>query len=316
MRVPVQRVVWRRGCAPNGARGATSGARCSEEDRRCTERAGRFRRIEDLVATALGEDVGAGDLTVAAVVPPGARGRAVISQKEPGVISGLEVAREVFRQVDAGLAFEALGPEGEWREGGPVAAVQGAAGSILTGERTALNFLGRLSGVATATARHVQAVEGTGARILDTRKTTPGLRALEKRAVLDGGGVSHRGGLYDAILVKENHAALAGGIVPAARAALAAAGDAAFVELEVETLEELDQALAEGVDRILLDNMGPDELREAVARCGGRAALEASGGITLETIRAVAETGVDFISVGALTHSAPALDLSLLLDAG
>ena len=211
------------------------------------------------------------------------------------------------------LAFEALAPEGEWREGGEVAAVEGSAGSILTGERMALNFLGRLSGVATATARYVQAVEGTGARILDTRKTTPGLRALEKQAVLDGGGVSHRGGLYDAILVKENHVALAGGIGPAARAALAAAEGAAFVELEVESLEELDQALAEGVDRILLDNMGPADMREAVARTRGRATLEASGGIDLDTVRAVAETGVDLISVGALTHSAPALDLSLLL---
>ena len=173
----------------------------------------------------------------------------------------------------------------------------------------ALNFLGRLSGVATCTARYVRAVEGTGARILDTRKTTPGLRALEKQAVLHGGGVSHRGGLYDAILVKENHVALAGGIEPAARAALAAADGAAFVEIEVETLDELDLALAAGVDRVLLDNMGLDQMREAVARARGRATLEASGGITLDTVRAVAETGVDFISVGAVTHSAPALDL-------
>ena len=229
------------------------------------------------------------------------------------MISGLDVAREVFRQVDESLAFEPLGPVGEWREGGEVAAVEGLAGSILTGERTALNFLGRLSGVATATARHVRAVEGTGAGILDTRKTTPGLRALEKQAVLDGGGVSHRGGLYDAILVKENHVALAGGIEPAARAALAGAAGAAFVELEVESLDELDRALAAGVDRILLDNMSVDDMREAVTRTAGRATLEASGAITLETIRAVAETGVDLISVGAVTHSAPALDLSLLL---
>ena len=229
------------------------------------------------------------------------------------MISGLEVAREVFRQVDDSLRFEPLGREGEWRERGEVAAIEGAAGSILTAERVALNFLGRLSGVATCTARHVQAVEGTGARILDTRKTTPGLRALERQAVLHGGGVSHRGGLYDAILVKENHVALAGGIEPAARAALAAADGAAFVEIEVETLDELDQALAAGVDRVLLDNMAPDQMREAVARARGRATLEASGGITLDTIRAVAETGVDLISVGAVTHSAPALDLSLLL---
>jgi len=273
----------------------------------------RFRRIDELIATALAEDVGAGDLTVTAVVPADATARAVITQKAPGVISGLEVAREVFRQVDESLAFEPLGLEGQWRERGEVAAVAGAAGSILTAERTALNFLGRLSGVATATARHVQAVEGTGARILDTRKTTPGLRALEKQAVLHGGGVSHRGGLYDAILVKENHVALAGGIEPAARAALAAAAGAAFVELEVESLEELDRALTAGVERILLDNMELGDLREAVARAAGRATLEASGGITLDTIRAVAETGVDFISVGAVTHSAPALDLSLLL---
>jgi len=266
------------------------------------------------VATALAEDVGSGDLTVAAVVPPDTRGRAVITQKQPGVISGLDVAGEVFRQVDDGLAFEPLAPEGEWRDGGEVAAIEGSAGSVLTAERTALNFLGHLSGVATATARFVQAIEGTGARILDTRKTTPGLRALEKRAVLHGGGMSHRGGLYDAILVKENHAALAGGIGPAARAALAAGDGAAFVEVEVETLDELEAALAAGVDRILLDNMEPDQLRAAVARTAGRAALEASGGINLDTIRAVAGTGVDFISVGAITHSAPALDLSLSLE--
>ncbi len=270
--------------------------------------------IEDLIATALAEDVGAGDLTVAAVVPAGASAHATITQKQPGVIYGLDAAREVFRQVDGSLALEALAPEGQWREGGPVAAVHGNAGSILTAERTALNFLGRLSGVATATARYVQAVQGSGAHILDTRKTTPGLRALEKAAVVAGGGVSHRAGLYDAILVKENHAELAGGIVPAARAALAAAADAAFVELEVESLEQLDQALAEGVDRILLDNMSLDDMRQAVARARGRATLEASGGIDLDGVRAVAQTGVDFISVGALTHSAPALDLSLLLD--
>ena len=195
-----------------------------------------------------------------------------------------------------------------------MARIEGAAAPILAAERVALNFLGRLSGVATCTARYVRAVEGTGAQILDTRKTTPGLRALERQAVLHGGGVSHRGGLYDAILVKENHVALAGGIEPAARAALAAADGAAFVEIEVETLDELDQALAAGVERVLLDNMGLDQMREAVERARGRATLEASGGIGLDTIRDVAETGVDFISVGAVTHSAPALDLSLLLE--
>ena len=271
--------------------------------------------MERLIATALAEDVGAGDLTVAAVVPAGARARAVITQKEPGVISGLDVAREVFRQVDPELAFEALAPEGEWREGGEVAAVEGAAGSILTGERTALNFLGRLSGVATATARYVQAVQGTGARILDTRKTTPGLRALEKQAVLDGGGVSHRGGLYDAILVKENHAALAGGIVPAARAALAA-GEGASVR---GAGGREPRRAGPGAGR----GRGPDPAGQhgpgRAARGGGAArpgapAWRPRAASRLDTIRAVAETGVDYISVGALTHSAPALDLSLLLD--
>lgn len=269
--------------------------------------------MKDLVARALAEDVGAGDLTVAAVVPPDARGRAVIVQKAAGVISGLDIAREVFHQVGDSLAFEALAPEGQWRDGGEVAAVEGSAGSILTAERTALNFLGRLSGVATMTARYVRAVDGTGARILDTRKTTPGMRELEKAAVVAGGGVSHRAGLHDAILIKENHAALAGGVDEAVRRALAAPGGAAWVEVEVESLEELDRVLAAGAERVLLDNMDPDDLRRAVERAGGRAALEASGGIELASVRAVAEAGVDSISVGALTHSAPALDLSLLL---
>jgi nicotinate-nucleotide pyrophosphorylase (carboxylating) len=197
-----------------------------------------------------------------------------------------------------------------------LAEISGAAASILAGERVALNFLGRLSGVATLTARYVQAVEATGARILDTRKTTPGLRALEKAAVRAGGGVSHRSGLYDAILVKENHAALAGGVGEATRRALEAARGRGDVTVEVEcaTHAEVEAAVAAGVPRILLDNMSLDELREAVALVGGRAELEASGGITLDGVRAVAETGVDYISVGALTHSAPALDVSLLLD--
>jgi nicotinate-nucleotide pyrophosphorylase (carboxylating) len=195
-----------------------------------------------------------------------------------------------------------------------LARVQGPARGILTAERVALNLVQRMSGVATLTARYVAAVEGTGARILDTRKTTPGLRALEKAAVVAGGGVSHRFGLHDAILVKENHVRVAGGVGEAARRALAGAPDGVAVEVEVESLDELDEALAAGVTRVLLDNMGPDALREAVRRTAGRARLEASGGIALETVRAVAETGVDFISVGALTHSAPALDVSLLFE--
>lgn len=270
--------------------------------------------LAGVVARALAEDLGDGDLTTAAVVPEGARAAAVIEQREAGVIAGLDAPREVFRQVDPAVDFSELVEEGLWRGGGEVARIEGAAASILAAERVALNFLGRLSGVATATARYVRAVEGTGVGILDTRKTTPGLRALEKEAVRAGGGVSHRTGLYDAILVKENHVRLAGGITEAAQAAVAATERAAFVEVEVETLEELDEALAAGVDRVLLDNMSLEDMREAVSRTAGRATLEASGGIDLETIRAVGETGVDFISVGAITHSAPALDLSLLLD--
>jgi nicotinate-nucleotide pyrophosphorylase (carboxylating) len=270
--------------------------------------------MSDLVERALAEDLGEGDLTTRAVVPEGARASARITQKEPGVIAGLRVAQSVFQRVDPELAFVAHCPEGKWRETGAIAEIGGSAASILAAERVALNFLGRLSGVATLTARYVRAVEGTGARILDTRKTTPGLRELEKAAVRAGGGVSHRDGLFDAILVKENHAALAGGVGEAARLALERAPAGVTVEVECATLTEVAEAADAGVPRILLDNMEPDELRRAVELVAGRAELEASGGITLDTVRAVAETGVDFISVGALTHSAPALDVSLLLD--
>ena len=281
--------------------------------------------MSDLIERALAEDVGEGDLTTRAVVPEGAQARARIDQKEPGVIAGMPVVRQVFAHVDPELEFIAHCPEGHWREAGAVAQITGSAASILAAERVALNFLGRLSGVATLTARYVRAVDGTGVKILDTRKTTPGLRELEKAAVRIGGGVNHRAGLYDAILVKENHAALAGGVGEATRRALEAAagipdpgrrgtGAIVLVEVECATLDEVEDAVAAGVPRILLDNMSTDELRRAVEIAGGRAQLEASGGITLDTIRAVAETGVDYISVGALTHSAPALDLSLLLD--
>jgi nicotinate-nucleotide pyrophosphorylase (carboxylating) len=270
--------------------------------------------LSELIDRALAEDLGDADLTTRAVVPAGARARARIEQKAPGVPAGLGVAERVFERVDPGLRWHVRAAEGEWREGGLLAEVAGSAASILAAERVALNFLGRLSGIATLTARYVRAVEGTGARILDTRKTTPGLRALEKQAVRAGGGASHREGLFDAILVKENHATLAGGVGEASRRALAGAPDGVEVEVECATLDEVREALDAGVSRLLLDNMAPDELREAVRLAGGRAELEASGGITLETIRAVAETGVDYISVGALTHSAPALDVSLLLD--
>jgi nicotinate-nucleotide pyrophosphorylase (carboxylating) len=269
--------------------------------------------IRDTVARALAEDIGDGDVTTAATVPESARARAVITQKEPGVIYGLEVAEEAFRAVDPQAAFERLAPEGEWREGGPVLQVEALARALLTAERTALNFLGRLSGVATLTARYVRAIEGTGARILDTRKTMPGLRALDKAAVAAGGGTNHRAGLYDAILIKENHIAAAGGVGAAVRAAREQA-PGLLVEVECGTLQEVDEALAAGAPRILLDNMAPAELRAAVERVAGRVELEASGGVTLDTVREIAGTGVQFVSVGALTHSPPALDLSLLLE--
>jgi nicotinate-nucleotide pyrophosphorylase (carboxylating) len=268
---------------------------------------------DGVVARALAEDVGDGDVTTAATVPSQARARALISQKAPGVIYGLDAAIDTFRALDAEVVVERLVQEGLWRENGPVVALEGSARAILTGERTALNFLQRLSGVATMAARCVAAVSGTGATILDTRKTTPGLRALEKAAVAAGGATNHRAGLYDAILIKENHAALAGGVGEAVRQARALAPGLPL-EVECQTLAEVDEALAAGAPMILLDNMSVDELKAAVDRVAGRAKLEASGGFTLDTIRAVAQTGVDFISVGAITHSAPALDLSLLLE--
>jgi nicotinate-nucleotide pyrophosphorylase (carboxylating) len=270
--------------------------------------------LHDVVARALAEDVGDRDATTVTTVPEKARAEATVFQKAPGVVFGFDAAEETFRSLDPDIEIERLTPEGEWREGGPVLRIQGSARAILTGERTALNFLQRLSGVATQTARAVREVEGTGARILDTRKTTPGLRELEKAAVAAGGGTNHRAGLYDAILIKENHAALAGGVGEAVRKARAGAPELPL-EVEARTIDEVDEALAAGAERILLDNMSVPELRAAAEHVGGRAELEASGGVTLQTIRKIASTGVQFVSVGALTHSAPALDLSLLLKA-
>jgi nicotinate-nucleotide pyrophosphorylase (carboxylating) len=246
-------------------------------------------------------------------VPPGARALARITQKAPGVIFGVVLAEAAFAALDPQARVRRLAPEGQWRDGGSVLEIAGSAAALLSAERTALNLLGRLSGVATLTARHVRAIEGTGARVLDTRKTTPGLRALEKAAVVAGGGMNHRAGLYDAVLIKENHAAMAGGVAAAVRAARAMAPDVPL-EVECRTVDEVDEALEAGAPRLLLDNMTPAELRAVVARVDGRAELEASGGVTLETIREIAGSGVQFVSVGALTHSAPALDLSLLLE--
>ena len=270
--------------------------------------------MQELIDRALAEDLGAGDVTTDALVPPDARARARIVQKAPGVVAGLAVAEAVFHRVDPALRWHALVEEGLWRDEGPVAEVAGQTASILRAERVALNFLGRLSGIATLTARFVRAVDGTGARILDTRKTTPGLRALEKEAVKVGGGVNHRFGLFDAVLVKENHIAAAGGVRAAVELVTTAAHDGMRVEIECASLDEVDQALRAGATALLLDNFTEDELAQAVARAGGRAELEASGNVTLDTVRAVAETGVDYISVGALTHSAPALDVSLRLE--
>jgi nicotinate-nucleotide pyrophosphorylase (carboxylating) len=269
--------------------------------------------IRDAVGRALAEDVASGDVTTEATVPADARAAALITQKAPGVVFGLDVAEAAFRALDPDMRYDRLVEEGRWREAGPVLRIEGSARAILTSERTALNFLQRLSGIATLTARCVGAVAGTGARILDTRKTTPGLRVLEKAAVAAGGGTNHRMGLYDAVLIKENHAAIAGGVA-AAVARVRAAGLELPLEVECRDLDEVDAALSVGARRVLLDNMRPDELRAAVERVAGRAELEASGGVTLEALPEIARTGVHFISVGALTHSAAALDLSLILE--
>ncbi len=270
--------------------------------------------IDDVVRRALAEDVGSGDVTTQATVPPGARATATITQKQDGVLFGLDAAEHTFRTLDPAIAIERLAPEGEWRTAPqPVLHLTGDAAAILTAERTALNLLQRLSGVATLTARYAGAIEGTGVRILDTRKTTPGLRALEKQAVVAGGGTGHRFGLFDMVLIKENHAEMAGGVGAAVRKARERFPDLPL-EVECRTPEEVAEALEAGAPRILLDNMSPAELAAAVAQNDGRAVLEASGGITLDTIRDHAVAGLQFISVGALTHSAPALDLSLILE--
>jgi nicotinate-nucleotide pyrophosphorylase (carboxylating) len=270
--------------------------------------------LQEIVRAALAEDVGSGDATTLATVDEAARARATITQKAPGVLFGLECAEAAFAQLDADATFERLSAEGVWHDAGTqVLRIEGSARALLTGERVALNLLQRLSGVATLTARYVQAVHGTGVRILDTRKTTPGMRTLEKAAVRAGGGTNHRTGLYDAILIKENHVAAAGGIAAAIERARAAYPDLPL-EVECRNDDEVDQALAAGAPRLLLDNMSPRELGAICARAGDLAVLEASGGITLETVRDHAVAGLNFISVGALTHSAPALDLSLILE--
>ncbi|HSM43320.1 MAG TPA: carboxylating nicotinate-nucleotide diphosphorylase [Afifellaceae bacterium] len=272
--------------------------------------------IADAVRAALLEDLGrAGDITTMATIPAGATAEAVIAARKPGTLAGLDLAREAMRQMSGEIDFQPFKADGDRLAAGDrVAAISGLASAILSAERVALNFLGHLSGIATATRALADAISHTGARITCTRKTTPGLRALEKYAVRCGGGSNHRFGLDDAILIKDNHVAVAGGVAEAIRRARAFAGHTVKIEVEVDTLDQLREALPAGPDIVMLDNMDPETMREAVAINAGRAVLEASGNVTLDGIARIAESGVDFISSGWITHSAPVLDLGLDIE--
>jgi len=274
---------------------------------------GQHAGTRELIRLALAEDVGRGDLTTEATVAPDAVATAEIRQKAPGVVCGLPVAQLVLAGLDPRVRAIPLVEEGSWGERRVVARLEGPAGSLLSGERTALNFLQRLSGVASASRRAAEAVAGTGATVLDTRKTTPGHRVLEKYAVRVGGGRNHRAGLDDGILIKENHIRAAGGIGPAVAAAKRRAAPMHLVEVEVTDLAGLDEAIAAGADVVLVDNADPAGLRAAVERAAGRVRLEASGGVTLANLSEVARTGVDYVSLGALTHSAGAIDFSIII---
>ncbi|WBQ09218.1 carboxylating nicotinate-nucleotide diphosphorylase [Hyphomonadaceae bacterium ML37] len=269
--------------------------------------------VAEIVSMTLDEDLGGrGDLTSLATIPDGARAKFVIAARKDGVLAGVQAADEVFDQVDETVDVQWLVRDGgELQAGATVARISGPARSILAAERAALNFLGRLSGVATLTRRYAAAIAGTGCVVAHTRKTTPGLRALELQAVRAGGGASHRFGLDDAVLIKDNHVAVCGGAGEAVRRARAFCGHMTRIAVEIDRLDQLAEVLEAGAESVLLDNFSLDDLRLAVATAKGRVTLEASGGVTLETIRAIAETGVDVISVGALTHSAPVLDLGL-----
>ena len=269
--------------------------------------------VEEAVSRALEEDLGlVGDITTRATISEDAKAQALLVARASGRIAGLQCADITFWNCDPSVVFKAeIGDGAEVAAGDVVARISGPAGAILTGERTALNFLCHLSGIATLTAQYVKAIEGTGASICCTRKTTPGLRALEKYAVRAGGGQNHRFGLFDAVLIKDNHIAAAGGLRKAVARVRAEAGHMVKIEVEVDTLDQLDELLDMKADAVLLDNMTPDELREAVRRADGNLVTEASGGVNLETVREIAETGVDLISVGRLTHSPQALDLGL-----
>jgi nicotinate-nucleotide pyrophosphorylase (carboxylating) len=274
------------------------------------------REVERIVGAALDEDAPWGDLTSETLIPAAATSTAELVAREPGVLSGIEVFAAAFRIVDPRISVERLGADGDrFAVGEVLARVQGPARGILTAERVALNLVQRMSGVATLTAAYVEAVAGSRARIVDTRKTTPGLRSLERQAVRDGGGRNHRRSLSDAVMAKDNHLAVltAGGqdLAEALRAARERMPHTAHLEVEVDRLDQIDAVLAGGADTIMLDNFGLDELRAGVTRIAGRAVVEASGGVSLDTVGAIAATGVDVISVGALTHSARALDLGL-----
>jgi nicotinate-nucleotide pyrophosphorylase (carboxylating) len=271
--------------------------------------------VAQAIAAAFTEDLGrAGDLTTAATIPESAQAKAVIVARQHGVVAGLPLAQEAFRVLDRRVLFERAVNDGDRvKPGDVIARITGPARPILSAERIALNYLGRLSGIATATAAFAETIAHTKAKIADTRKTTPGLRHLEKYAVRCGGGVNHRFGLHDMVLIKDNHIAVVGGIGPALRAAKAKAYGVK-IEIEVDTLAQLDEVITEGADIVLLDNMTPDQLREAVARIGGRMLAEASGGVTLANVKEIAETGVDMISTGWITHSAPVLDLGLDIE--
>lgn len=269
--------------------------------------------LDPILKRALAEDIGTGDVTTLATIAPGTQASAELVAKEDFVLSGIDVARRVFHLLSAETAFEKLIEDGQKVKRGEVIAwIKGDAAVLLQGERVALNLLQRMSGVATLTASFVKAVEGTGAVVVDTRKTTPGLRVLEKYSVRMGGGGNHRMALYDAVLIKENHVAAAGGITTAVSRAKSSVPHTQKVEVEVRNQEEVAEALEAGADILLLDNMSLDELRAAVALVGDRAVTEASGGVNLETIRDIAETGVGLVSVGALTHSYRAVDISML----
>ncbi len=275
--------------------------------------------LDKAVRAALDEDLGrAGDVTTLATIPAGRMATAVMALRKPGVVCGLPVVEAVFRTIDPSLKFEALAEDSADMPGNrtPVARISGDARAILTAERVALNYMCRLSGIATMTAKYVALVAHTNAKICCTRKTTPGLRALEKYAVRCGGAMNHRFGLDDAILIKDNHIAVCGGVKQALRAAKAAAGHLVKIEIEVDTLDQLREVIAEGADFCLLDNMTVDTMREAVKISAGRVKFEASGGINIETVKTIAETGVDLISSGSLTHSAPILDVGLDIEIG